>query len=313
MNHPQPNGDYRTSAQPQPVSANRLLAVLRNKNAATAIGPLRFVDSQQNTELQSVARAVEARRISTSNVLFTSGLGLPRTADIPLRLPAIMAPVLSILEKQHELGIPLSRYRVYQATAFIAETNEIDAEQAHVVSMRMAEYLSRYVATTHPSVADAVDIQFGCDYSNSVRSEVDTVRGSIGEVVDERALVLSEDRHSNSDGNVLNYAAANVVYSGATTRYPFEDAEHIIPVGGKPEEVFFKATRTYSQRNNRSVIPMLSGVGFCPTYYPNYQQRDAVTVDDPLPTFNPIRRDFDALEADGAPLSVLREIYPQPA
>jgi hypothetical protein len=211
-------------------SANQILSIFRSKGVDSRIGPLKHADTSQSSLLQSLAREISQGRAQCNEVLFTTGLGLSDSREVPLRLPAILVPALCAMERQKELGFDPSRYLVYQATDFIADANGIDHSQALEVSKRMEHYLRRYVKEVHPSIKDRVEFRFERDKDPQATEAIEQL---IGEISDEASIAIfdrltaNESVHSNRNGQAMRYGAANVLYNGADPeRYPFAESTH---------------------------------------------------------------------------------------
>ncbi|MAE68639.1 hypothetical protein CL635_02420 [bacterium] len=286
-------------------SANQILSIFRSKGVDSRIGPLKHADTSQSSLLQSLAREISQGRAQCNEVLFTTGLGLSDSREVPLRLPAILVPALCAMERQKELGFDPSRYLVYQATDFIADANGIDHSQALEVSKRMEHYLRRYVKEVHPSIKDRVEFRFERDKDPQATEAIEQL---IGEISDEASIAIfdrltaNESVHSNRNGQAMRYGAANVLYNGADPeRYPFAeskaDARIIIPIGGRAEKPFFALTTAVAKKRGVDIVPMVTQIGSKPTYHPVSDGRA-------------VQQDFDALEADGAPKDVLQRISP---
>ncbi|MDP7477500.1 MAG: hypothetical protein QF442_03570, partial [Candidatus Peribacteraceae bacterium] len=260
------------------------------------------VDGSQGKLLQALSRKIARTRRGCDRVLFTTGLGLSDSREIPLRLPAIMVPALHAMERQQYLALcKPSKYLVYQATDFIADANGIDHSVAIDTSKRMEDFLRQYVELIHPNIAENVEFRFerdrNEDSTRAIEELVDEISGEITHEIHQR-LLFNESSHSNRNGQALRYAAANVLYNGAEPdRYPFKDCctdiDVIIPIGGKAEKPFFTLTTAVAKKRGVDVVPMITQIGAKPTYY---SASDG----------NATRRDFAALEADGASIELLR-------
>ncbi len=290
---------------PSSPSANLILSTFRSKGVDQRIGPLKFSDSSQARVLESLSREIASGRSECSRVLFTTGLGLSDSSEVPDRLPAIMVPALHAMERQQQLGLTPAKYLVYQATDFIVDTNGIEASTATNVSTRMEQFLHRYVQEVHPSLEDRVEFRFerneNVDSSASIELLIRELSKEVSSSMYEK-LCMNESVHSHRNGQAMRYAAANVLYSGASPEdYPFTQslsgADIIVPIGGRPEKPFFQLTNAIAEKRGANVIPMITHIGAKPTYYP-------------VPEGRLTQSDFRALEADGAPRKLLQKLNP---
>lgn len=323
----------RTLANPAP-SANLIQKTIRLSGYNSGIGPLRLADPSHGSLLQDFSRRAAVGETSTENILFTTGYGIHRSHAFPVRAPALMLPVLHVLEEMKRIGLEPSQYLVYQATGFIAHTNGLDPELARQSSQRLEKYLRGYVQRYHASIAHHVSFEFGSEYSEEVARSVEHIAARLRFDTDclmntEHILQKTgayERRQSNGIGQSDLYTAANALYSGIDEHYPFQDrisdrTEMIIPVGGNPEKPFFAITARMGnlQTNARKVIPFLTMLGSRPTYYPYPQSGDpqninefAYVIASPLKD-GPIRGDIAAMVADGVTPESLRDIFPEQA
>ncbi len=272
--------------------ANRIQGILRLKDNNVAVGPLRPARSSDASTIQSIAVAIAESQLSTKQFLLTTGFGLDKNLAIPIRLPALIIPGLQLMERMADAKLPIPPYLLYQATAFIAETNDIDRDAAQECATSMRNYLQEYIETFHSRIAENVHIRFGCEYEERLRADVasitESIRQRIGENTDVsmamQQLQTSEKKHSNGSGKHLAYAAANILYNGASGTYPFTDdlAENvhaILPIGGRAEKPFFMLTSDFADRDAKiKVIPMLTPLGEKPTYYHYPELGDPLTA-----------------------------------
>lgn len=296
------------------------------------MGPTRFVDGQRDVAVvQNFLRRAAAEPQLAERLVFTTGLGV-RSGEVPLRLPALLAPVLRTLERLRELGLASPRYVVYQATDFIADTNAVDGEVAQAAACRMQEYLQRYVERVHPHLVDAVRFRFGADVPDDLATVLELCQEVRAAVTDQlvpqeviEQLIAYRKHNAAEAGSEYVYAAANVLYNGARPeRYPFADelpagAELLVPIGGRKELPFFQLSRALQPDGTQPrLAPLIVRSGELPTYYPHRGPSGDITAvddatDDRIAQLHPhVRRDFEVLAADGASVTLLRDLYPNP-
>jgi hypothetical protein len=313
------------------ISGNLVQNTLRLKGSHPDIGPLRPARSSDADVIQRLGKSIAEGNASPGDIQLTSGYGIHRSYDFPVRAPALMIPALKVLEEMQRIGLTPPRYLVYQATDFIAETNGLDPEKAKESAQKLEAYLRGYVEKFHASIAEHVSFAFGCDYPETVRQGIqgvtESIRAKALQVLEIEAAAKRigsyEQRNSNATGEFDTYAAANAVYSGATADYPFADqtpsnVQTIIPIGGTPEKPFFTITSDFADAHNppRKVIPFLTPIGSRPTYYPAKNSGDPMSAEEfdeamKIPHKDgPIRIDINAMIADGATSEGLRAIYP---
>lgn len=76
---------------------------------------------------------------------------LPRTYEVPFRLPALMIPALEILASLKKLGLTkLPKLIVYQATDFIINANKLEKDKAEATSLEMLWILETFVDRNFP-------------------------------------------------------------------------------------------------------------------------------------------------------------------
>lgn len=283
-------------------SANEIQSTFRLKGIDSRIGPLKLFDSSQSIVLQKLSRDIYQGRSKCTDVLLTTGLGLSDNYEVPLRLPALLVPGFQVMERQKELGFTPSQYRVYQATEFIADANGIELQKACDVSSCMENFLRRYVEELHPDLVEHVEFCFERDKneiaSDSIHQLVKEISNSTSRNIFDR-LSQCESNHSNRNGQAIRYGAANVLYNGADPeKYPFKGPIGIVvPIGGKAERPFFALTNQVASNRGADVVPMVTQLGSTPTYYPSASSFAT-------------RKDFEALEADGASEELLRKFNP---
>lgn len=311
------------------VSANLIQSAIRLKDNDQAIGPLRPARSPDAAVLERIAKNIAQGVASSRQLLLTTGFGLHRSLKVPVRLPALAIPGFKVMERMQDVGVPVPKYLLYQATDFIAETNCLHREDSHECSQKMETYLRQYVARFHERIAEHVIFKFGCEYpleaKQAVSMTVDEIRSRMLDIAPLREAMEQihayEARHSNGTNHYDDYAAANVLYSGATQQYPFgedlpEDVQAILPIGGNAEKPFFTLTAHFSEHlGKRKVIPMLTPIGSRPTYYHYPQSGDPISIAEYANAMKqpikdgPIRIDINAMIADGATPEALSEIY----
>lgn len=315
-------------------SANLIQKTIRLSGYNSGIGPLRLADPSHGSLLQDFSRRAAAGETSTENILFTTGYGIHRSHVFPVRAPALMLPVLHVLEEMKRIGLEPPQYLVYQATGFIAHANGLDPELARQSSQRLEQYLRGYVERYHASIADHVSFAFGSEYTEEVAHSVEQIatrlRSDVGCLMNTGHVLKKtgeyERRQSNGIGQADLYTAANALYSGVNEHYPFRDrmpdrTEIIIPVGGNPEKPFFALTALMGnlQTSARKVTPFLTMLGSRPTYYPYPQSGDPLNIGEfanslaSPPRDGPIRGDIAAMIADGVTPESLRDIFPEQA
>ena len=283
-------------------SANDIQSTFRLKGIDPRIGPLKPFDGSQSAILQKLSRDIHLGQAQCTDVLLTTGLGLSDNHEVPLRLPALLVPGFQAMERQKALGFTPSQYRVYQATEFIADANGIELQKAREVSSRMEHFLRRYVEELHPYLVEHVEFCFERDQnetaSDSIAQLVTEISDSTSHEIFDR-LSRCESSHSNRNGQAIRYGAANVLYNGADPeKYPFKrSTEILLPIGGKAERPFFALTNQIAAKRGADVIPMVTQLGSTPTYYP-------------APASHATRKDFEALEADGASEELLQKLNP---
>ncbi len=313
------------------ASANLIQSAIRLKDNDQAIGPLRPARSPDAVAIEKIAKNIAQGVASSRQLLLTTGFGLHRSLKVPVRLPALAIPGFKVMERMQDAGLPVPKYLLYQATDFIAETNCLPREDSHECSRKMEEYLRQYVARFHGRIAKNVIFKFGCEYpletKQAVSMTVDEIRSRILDIAPLREAMEQihayEARHSNGTNHYDDYAAANVLYSGATQQYPFgddlpADVEAILPIGGNAEKPFFTLTAHFSEHlGKRKVIPMLTPIGSRPTYYHYPESGDPISISEYSDAMKqpikdgPIRTDINAMIADGATPETLSEIYPE--
>lgn len=183
--------------------ANRIQGILRLKDNDPAVGPLRPARSSDATTVQSIALAIANGNLTSRQLLLTTGFGLSTNLRIPARLPALIIPGLQVMEKMIDADLPAPSYLLYQATDFIAETNDIDRDAARECAVSMGKYLRSYIATFHRRIADLVQIRFGCEYPPNVREDIAVIAQSIRLRIQEsgdvfaaiQQLKRSEEKH----------------------------------------------------------------------------------------------------------------------
>lgn len=320
----------RITANPAP-SANLVQKTIRLTDYNSGIGPLRLAKPSQGSLLQDFSRRVAASEASTENILYTTGYGIHRSYEFPVRAPALMLPVLHVLEEMKRIGLEPARYLVYQATGFIVHANNLDPDLAYQSSQRLESYLRGYVQRYHRSIADYVSFEFGSEYTEDLARSIENIASHVRS--DTHLLLNAEHllkktseyerQQSNGKGSADVYTAANALYSGVNEDYPFQDkisdhTEMIIPVGGNPEKPFFAFTSLMADMRSsaRKVIPFLTALGSRTMYYPSREAGDPMTVEQfaeaashPLKD-GPLRSDIQAMIADGATAEGLREIFP---
>ncbi len=290
------------------------------------IGDIRPARSQDAVHVEKIARDIARQNMSTKHLVLTTGFGLNASSRIPLRLPALLLPGLRIMERLTALGLPTPEYRVYQATDFIAQTNGYPVDKARECASKMESYLRRYVKTFHGRIAGHVHFYFTQAYTEETRehlgSIIDVMRSRLARI-DCIAEALSqlqecERRHSLQSNCYEQYAAANVLYSGAVAQYPLgkqhpNNAEALLPIGGASEKPFFAITSAVADLSGKRVFPMLTQLGSRPTYYA--YPGDPQSVEEygmalRSSSKDPIHRDLLALRDDGAVPDVLASLYP---
>ncbi len=310
---------------------NSIQSILRLKNNAPAVGPLRLARSADATVIEAISLRIANDQLSTKQLLLTTGFGLDKNLKVPVRLPVLAIPGLQLMERMHEAGLPVPSYLLYQATGFIAETNNIDQQSAQECATLMQEYLQRYVATFHPNIAEHVRMEFGCDYPTAVQQDIEHIIDNIRLRITQNAdvsqamelLQTSGQKHSNGASKHGTYAAANVLYNGASRTYPFADdipadLHAILPIGGSAEKPFFTLTSDFADRRGGvKVIPMLTMLGSKPTYYHYPESGDPNTADEfhqasrNARLNGPIRGDLAALISDAGSADAVADIFPQ--
>lgn len=312
-------------------SANLIQGMLRLKDNNQAIGPLKPARSTDAITLQEIAKNIAQGAASSRHLMLTTGFGLHRNLKIPVRLPALAIPGLNVMERMQDAGLPVPTYLLYQATDFIAETNQLPLDESRECATRMEMYLRKYIERFHSRVAEHVVIKFGCEYPANVRESVTAIIEDIRLRMQDSILLqeaMKEIRgygssHSNGENHFDAYTAANVCYSGATEKYPFsndqiKDVHTILPIGGIKEKRFFEVTGIYSDSlQTRKIIPMITPIGVKPTYYLYPQSGDPASISEydeamqkPI-NDGPIRTDINAMRADGATPEQISRIYPQ--
>ncbi len=311
-------------------SANLIQGTLRLQNCNPAIGSLRIARSSDSKTIQELCRGISKGERQTDDIVFTTGYGIHRSHTFPVRAPALMIPVLHVLEEMKRIGLHPPQYLVYQATDFIAETNQFDPEKTKTSSLLLEQYLRKYVEKYHKSIAEHVSFAFGCEYTDTIRASIQQIATNIGQRLsgavegDPSMAVLQsyEKKHSNESGAADIYAAANVFYSGADAEYPFhsivpKNTRLILPVGGHAERPFFALTSGVADKNetDRAVIPFLTSLGARPTYYPAPDAGDPMNIEEYAKRCTgmrdgPIRLDLQAMMADGATPEGLSSIFP---
>ena len=263
--------------QPNPTSS--LAGAIRLAGAPKWAGKCSAAQKNAGEALERALAQVGSGDLAAKEVWITTGIGLDKSCALPVRLPALIIPGLSMLRALKEAGAGVPTYVVYQATGFIAETNAIAAPDAFVCARRMEDYLRRFVAAAFADVAEHVVFKMGCPYSAHDKQEVQTIADRLEDLraatpsIDAALAKLEtcEKKHSNSTGMSRMYAAANVYYNGADARYPFGDAgvraKVLIPVGGTAERPFFELTSLIAEQNKRANFPHLITLGSRPTYY----------------------------------------------
>jgi hypothetical protein len=311
------------------ISSNYIQGAMRLKSDEKIDSPLRPARTSDGFTIQKIAREIAQNNISAQHIILTTGFGIHRSLQIPVRLPALLLPALRIMERFHEVGLPVPTYIAYQATEFISETNEFQLKETKKCAEQMEAYLRGYIDRFHTKIAANVILRFNEPYSEAIRTDIEETIGIIRECIGEHAhlremlqkLQICEQKHSNGTNKFGNYAAANALYSGAIGGYPFADdlptnLKAILPIGGNAEKPFFAITPVLADRSGATVIPLLTPLGARPTYYPYPALGDPTSIDDyknmakaPLKD-GPLRTDFAALHADGATPDALADIYP---
>lgn len=310
-------------------SANAIHGALRLKGTDLRIGSLRPARTPDSVHLEQIARSIAQKRMSTRQLLLTTGLGLQGGGRVPVRLPALLLPGLHVLEQLQALGLPSPTYRVYQATEFIADTNGIPLDEAQESAAKMEHYLQKYIERFHPQVASHVQLRFRQpltpDIQDRIHATIDAIREQIAASIPVRdalhLLEQCEQKHSGAAGSSHCYAAANALYSGAVEGYPFADdlptdAEIVLPIGGHAEKPFFAVTSALSDMNEKRVIPLLTHLGSRPTYYAYPAHGDPLSLEDYDRALRgrlrdgPLCADIAALQADGATPETLADIFP---
>jgi hypothetical protein len=314
--------------QPALLSANTVFSTLLLKDEKQS-GPLRFAHSPDGLTLQAFSRELAADRKKADRMLFMTGTGLD-AHRIPVRFPALFVPVLRVMERCREIGIGSPRYLIYQATDFISEAINVDRDAAHATGERMRLFLSRYMETLHPQIADQVMLRFGNEVSlacEDVEGITAEIRERIGACTLDEGVTrrLEEYRRNNHapPGSEYPYAAANVLCNGVVpSKFPFQselrsDTEVLLPVGGRREEPFFQLSKAFRNGSVElpHVVPMLTRTGEMPTYYP-YKAGDILDPEEcteqTIKTLQAsLRYDFEALASDGASPELLRTLYPR--
>lgn len=313
--------------------ANRIQGILRLKDNNPAVGPLRPARSSDATVIQAIAQHIADHQLSSKQLLLTTGFGLDKNLNVPLRLPVLAIPGLQLMERMHDADVPVPPYVLYQATDFIAKTNGMNQQSAQECAAVMEEYLQRYIATFHPNIAGHVHLKFGCGYPETVRENVASIVDDIHRRVSEsttvseaiKQLQTSEKRHSNGASKHDAYAAANILYNGASGTYPFADdipagLHAILPIGGRAEQPFFALTSDFADhRGGIQIIPMVTPLGAKPTYYHYPEIGDPETsaelkraAQDPRLN-GPIRGDLAALLSDAGSADAVADIFPNHA
>ncbi len=297
------------------ASPNVVHRALRNRDDDARVGPLSPARSADAVSIERVARNLATTAAGTRHVLYATGLGMDVSGRIPVRLPALLLPALRAMERVKTLGLEPPRYVVYQADRFIARTNGIPDDCARETAERMRKYLRGYVDALHSTVASSVDLCVGMEETDEALESI----ARIGEDIRARAMTCmttrqivaeleeSERRRSLKSGEALTYAAANVYFNGAAPgAYPFDlPQQHsvVLPVGGRAEKPFFALTSTFADDlRGRDVLPLVTPLGFRPTYFHCPEQGDPLTAEsfrDAKIQDGPIRGDLDALRADG--------------
>jgi hypothetical protein len=311
-------------------SANLIQKTLRLTGYNSGIGPLRPARSEDSTVLQDFSNRIARGEADANNILYTTGYGIHRSYEFPVRSPALMLPVLHVLEEMKRIGLQPASYIIYQATDFIAATNGLDPEKARASSRRLENYLRGYVERYHSAVAEHVSFEFGSEYTENISRSIENLASQIRSKTQQLIRTAGtmnktkeyEQKHSNSAGQADIYTAANALYSGVNEDYPFrekvsEKTELIIPVGGKAEKPFFEITSMLAdmRMTERKVTPFLTPIGARATYYPARESGDPMTVEQfakaaTMPVADgPIRMDIKAMVADGATEEGLREIF----
>lgn len=310
------------------VSTNLVQGILRLKNNNPSIGPIRPARSIDAKVLQETAKNIAQGISSSRELLLTTGFGMHRDLKIPVRLPALIIPGLNVMERMDDAGLPVPKYVVYQATDFIAETNDLPKDKALECASQMERYLRDYVRVFHSRVAENVQFEFGCDYPAECKKTIDdtvlTIRSMMMELDDVKTAMNqiseSETKHSNGSNKSHAYAAANVLYSGALREYPFKQdgVKTVLPIGGIAEKPFFAVTSAHSDRlDERHVVPMLTQIGSRPTYFYYGNSGDPLSAVEYAQATKeafrdgPIRFDLNAMIADGASPDQIAEIYPK--
>src|SRR3989344_5949810 len=86
-------------------SSNTIQQILRLKKYDQRIGPLTLSHEKDASLLQRIARDIAQGILSIRDLLFTTGLGLSHHKEIPLRLPALLLPILHVLKQCKENSI----------------------------------------------------------------------------------------------------------------------------------------------------------------------------------------------------------------
>lgn len=209
------------------------------------------------------------------NIMLTTGLGLS-DKGVPLRLPSLIMPGLEMLREFKEAGLKVT-YSIYQATGFIINTNKLKRRQAKAASRYSEYYLTQFVETFYPDIADLVKFSFG-DQCKIDETQISSVQTIIYNNIDSQCPALNTIKNYGKGhrGNAMRYAAANVMMNkGITNYYPLEDfttkqTTVVIPIGGKKEKPFFTLTKHIAKTTGckNDIRPIIVNTGTIPAYYP---------------------------------------------
>lgn len=306
------------------ISSNRIQGIMRLKQEADGIGPLRLSQPEHGKVFQKICKEIESGTTSTRNLLLTTGFGMHASCTFPARLPALIIPGLHVLEQCKDSGLEPPQYVLYQATQFLTRANKLPVNEAEVCAKRMEQYLRAYIDRFHADIAHYVTLRFNCDHaaetSENIEHMMEMIRQkSLGDTDIHpilKQLEVCEVKYAGKQPNSLSYAAANVIYSGAIrSLYPFRELmlpqkiEALLPIGGRAEKPFFTLT---SRMSDSVTIPFITHLGIAPTYYPYPSDNDPLIPSD-IPsakTNGPITADLTAMKNDGATVENLMDIYP---
>lgn len=320
----------RTSERKESISSNQVIRNIRLKGGSPVCGPLSTVRSEDGEKIQSIARRIQKGTLSPEDILITSGFGLGSDLEVPLRLPALAIPGLEVLERFRRLGLPIPKYLLYQATTFIAETNDLDRDKALEASKKMEEYLKRYIKRFHEALINNIIFKFGIELGEEGTGEANALIENIYDKEGSRSdidLAMSKIRmygtnKGRDQADAEKYAAVNMVFSGGSRNYyPFstELTENgvIMPLGGRTEEPFFFLATELNRTDSRSVIPLISPICTRPSYYlfPNLGDPRTIKEFGEISLSETVNRgiqnDILAMTRDGITKDNIGEIYPE--